>query len=258
MRSLVCIIFIVSLFGCNKTENNYSFVQSNEISNQYGIPIDSTILYYPYKLIKDSFHLEYLMLYQMDEPILYNYYLNKDVYRFCWVRNWSPCVLFRFEKEDDKISLITKVIVGKKILKMIDTTFISYINEDDSAYFANRLRNIPKTMKEIKEFSKIYITDTAEYKTIYSLFEKRQIFTSKEWIKFKNILNEYSSVDSKDKMSENREIDIWMDCPIWYLEKHKEEGYYVYHSMCPVRTERAFFNICKYIVELNGDFKIEN
>ena len=92
----------------SKEVNPYPF-SKEEFSKGYNVPIEQ---------LKDSFYTfidtsgliswsQYL--YKMDEPILYNTYLNKDIYRLTWLRSFHPAVVISLVKESEEIYLITKI-----------------------------------------------------------------------------------------------------------------------------------------------------
>jgi hypothetical protein len=89
------------------------------------IPTDSSTLYFP---IFDSAKAVKLMgsvsmdsaikmwdsreLFDFREPVLYNYTGKIEVYRFTWVRNQAYPVCIRLQKQNDSITLITKINDG--------------------------------------------------------------------------------------------------------------------------------------------------
>ncbi|SEA79334.1 hypothetical protein SAMN05421540_1255 [Psychroflexus halocasei] len=51
-------------------------------------------------------------LHAMKEPLLFNRKVNKEIYRFTWLRTFDKPMTFRFEKKNDRFILYWKVLNG--------------------------------------------------------------------------------------------------------------------------------------------------
>lgn len=51
-------------------------------------------------------------LHAMKEPLLFNKKIDKEIYRFTWLRTFNRPMTFRFEKENDRFILYWKVLNG--------------------------------------------------------------------------------------------------------------------------------------------------
>lgn len=128
-------------------------INSNSKFDTLPIPIDSTTFYFKTKPIwqdttnnaVDSFANSWYskMLFALHEPVLKNYYGDKEIYRFTWLRTFNHPVSVRLEKQGDIVKLFSKVCEGaggyepKNIIfdttinltqKQIDTTNIKLEN----------------------------------------------------------------------------------------------------------------------------------
>lgn len=140
--SAAALMAILGLFSCNnkQCERYYDptiLVDSNNVpldSNQYYFPVEEmpivtdatefdsieNVIYLKSKTLYgtvDTSNLEYYshFLYKMNEPLLFNKNLEKDVFRFIWVRSLSYPVVFRIEKTDENVILYWKVTDGREI-----------------------------------------------------------------------------------------------------------------------------------------------
>jgi hypothetical protein len=90
-----------------------------KLSAKNGIPFDSTLSYAPVEMKYHDFRLKSQMdpfiekwissmLYFMKEPVLYNKYFDKDIYRIFWI--CPRPVLFTLVKKGNEYYLITKIL----------------------------------------------------------------------------------------------------------------------------------------------------
>ena len=126
MKHLLYIFIILTLLlSCREKKNDIvqRFQNNPKISDLNGIPLDSTCHYFPDSLFLDSIthsidSFELLirqvsrsyLLYKMKEPILSNYFLDKDIYRITAIRSWSKPICIRIEKSKDDISMTIKIL----------------------------------------------------------------------------------------------------------------------------------------------------
>lgn len=123
---------IILLFGsCAHPKTDFILVEfRNTVNcNKTGIPSDSAVEYYPIAFFRDTFSvfidtselkMYSYMYYKMNEPVLYNDYLNKEVYRLTSIRaNYNSPLVIIIEKSSDSIVLITK-----ELNRRVDYPFI--------------------------------------------------------------------------------------------------------------------------------------
>lgn len=77
-----------------------------------GVPVDPNTSYFPKEL--DSLKVPFFsnMLFAMYEPVLYGCELNKESFRFLWLRTTKNPVAIRLEKQNDSVFLYVKVTTG--------------------------------------------------------------------------------------------------------------------------------------------------
>ena len=96
-------LFIVSCHIAHAEKDNYS--KDPKVSSTEGVCKDSISFYFPTSIRLDTntvitgidaFMLNWFSsaLYSAKEPILYNYYLGHDIYRFLWLRSFIDRLLF--------------------------------------------------------------------------------------------------------------------------------------------------------------------
>ena len=119
----ISIISIGLIFiSCNLiNEDKYIYPKDSLISNHLGVPYDSLTFYYPavfhvgskieYTQI-DTFMYNWFSsnLHSAHEPILFNYYLGHDIYRFLWLRSFDRPVVISIHKNNEKVWLETRIL----------------------------------------------------------------------------------------------------------------------------------------------------
>lgn len=238
-RLIYLLLAILGLFslGCQRGHGNYKFPANNTISDPEGNPADSTVQFLPTKLVfKDTalvveprfwytpnFHIA-------KEKILYNYYLDHDIYRFSWFRSFHGPVFISIHRELNKywlaISKLNKPYV--KYQHVIDFIPPKGTSEEDSKTFAARNKQM---MDSLNIFPRIEVKKTIP-------------IAKDEWDKFERLLNE---------------CDYWYLQPLierqgldgsrWIIEAHFENKYWFVDRWSP----RDKFRRCgKYLLELSG------
>jgi len=165
------------------------------------MPVCDTVHYFPKNVLASFFYVdgekkvfgdddsEYSqLLFKMDEPVLCNKYLNKDIYRLTILRSFRPNIILRLEKSNDTVYLIEK---------------------DHIEYISNRIIYENNVRKNILDSVKYH-----HYKTISSI---------EIWDKLEDILKQinYQSLPSSTSM------DFGPDGEELIFEKHTKKGYYV-------------------------------
>ena len=109
------IVLIIFYFSLNRKEliHNEKIIVDNN-----NLPVDSNQLYFPKKSFKDYFQpwadtmknkWYSNVLYEMNEPILYNGKEKIEIYRFIWLRSFKNSIVVRVENHNDKYNLFWKV-----------------------------------------------------------------------------------------------------------------------------------------------------
>lgn len=133
-RFLIHAICLIIVCSCSQETNYFSFKANKVNCSKDGFPIDSTSFYFPQEVLidkTDSFLLKYFSyaLFRMREPILFDHYLKKDIYRLVGFRAFNPPILIRIEKTNKEIKGTIK-----KLNKVIRYPFLVYKSDPESYY----------------------------------------------------------------------------------------------------------------------------
>lgn len=207
------------------------------ISNQNGISRDSLTFYYPTNFIGDTIRYRDTLndfyqnwfsssLYAFKEPILYNYYLGHDIYRFLWLRSFDRPIVFILNRYNNNVWLIVKIL--DKQPQFIDQTILKALPIKGKGL---KVELVPDSV--IKGDRKANI-----------VLEKRINITSSEWNKLDSLLkvaNYWTIPPVKDATG--------TDGSQWIIETHKIENYRFVQRWTP---KDKFRDIGVYFIELSG------
>lgn len=196
---------------------------------------DSIPLYFPVNTFIDSFELQdeetkiknyrvsidtmSLMWYSfylktMKEPILYDQYLSKEIYRFSLFRSFDPPITITLEKQDDQFYLLTKM--------------------------SNRLFRPPfvRTFQDGHE-----IKDTS---SIFLQINEKQKIEPQQYDKFRGLLDETNfSCISPRGINEPA-----IDGAEWILEIHNKQGYHYVERNSP-KDSTVLRKIGEFLIKLS-------
>ena len=131
MNKLFKIFLLLSLVACNPTNdfnphNNYSFPALEGISDANGTPYGPETRYFIEPELPDSLKDNWRyqlhdfsnnwyssVLYKAREPILYNQYIGRELFRFTWLRSFTSDVVLVLEKTTEGVILIEKEVIRK-------------------------------------------------------------------------------------------------------------------------------------------------
>lgn len=202
------------------------------ISDNKGIPTSDKIFYWPVNLFGDSSHRYPLssidtfavrhysdFLSALNEPILSNSYLGKDVIRFTWLRSFHQKVVIRLERSADKIIIYQKKI---KDIKPIEIEKDHY--------------KLP-TYNEVKL---TYVVNSADR------------FEESNWSYLLRLMEDSGYLKMRTDIPNNG-----FDGADWIIEMQTKDGWYVVKRWAPdKKTEKEFRSIADYLLD-NSKFKKE-
>ena len=141
MRKLYLILFATTIVaGICKSQEPRNYFDASIKVDANNIPLNNKQFYFPEKLLPkvemiwemehdslikiipkiitneiDSFYLTWYsrFLYAMKEPLLFNHQLDKEVYRFTWLRTFENPIMIRIEKDKNVVFLRWKMTDGK-------------------------------------------------------------------------------------------------------------------------------------------------
>jgi hypothetical protein len=114
---LYLLLFLLPFTACKKSKLSAkkeikSQSQNTLVLDSTGVPVDPNTEYFPIEL--DTLKVPFFskMLFAMYEPVLYNSKINKESYRFLWLRTTKNPLAIRIEKQNDTITIYTKITTG--------------------------------------------------------------------------------------------------------------------------------------------------
>lgn len=245
---LLVIIILVSCSNKKVQEINfpiYIYPNDSSLSNELGNPINYLTWYYPEsitldnKIVKTNIDTMLVMafsnyMYIAKEPILYNYYLDRDEIRFLLLNTKQNSFIFNVIKESDKYYMEVK---------------------ETSAFlhFANML-----IIKDAQTKLNSGILSKSDYDSLYIVNDPIQIFgdnifetkekiqlKEKDWNTLINLLDSNSFwntlYEKKPKGGD--------DGSFWIIEAHFNNRYWFAGSWSP---ESGIYEIGNYINKLSG------
>ena len=165
----------------------------------------STILHIPQSEFADSFEKTVDTfsvrwysedLYAMKEPLLYNFYTNKEIYRLTWLRSFDRPVTITIEKNTDGIYVTSKMLEH-------EADFSNYERGKE----ISRDKNILLVVNSRKAIAK------TQYSRLISLIDSVHLTTIPSRL--------YSPCNAGTDGSE------------WILEVHNKDGYYFINRWSP-------------------------
>ena len=235
----ILILFFITIVGCDVNGQIY-YQQDTTISSLRGEPRNGTTFYFPttikteYKIIStelDSFKLKWYStsVHPTNEPILFNFYLGHDIYRFIWLRAFSPPVTFTLHKDGEKVWLQTKLldsIPRDEYIGHIQFTSPEKINEINS-----EPAKVDTTITHVVHLAKIKSDET-------------KLLTIEEWNQFEFLLSQCNFWNMKTSIHE-----IGDDGSQWIIEGHQRNRYWLVDRWVPKGNYRK----CgEYLIQLSA------
>ncbi|MEQ9375859.1 MAG: hypothetical protein RIG68_11810 [Imperialibacter sp.] len=226
MKSLLIVSIILA--GCIVSTSEptlYPYLSDPDISNKLGEPVTDSAYFFPIEHFIDSikfsntieirldtFSVEWYseQLRFMSEPILYNFYLGKQVYRLTWLRSLHPGIVLRLENLNGEIILTQKELTLIKPWKRVDSVTYTYAPER------------------------------------FKLKDKSKKLKSEFWRDFERLLAD----NNFDNMPTTVAWEVGTDGSEWILERHDKDGYFVVNRWTPnERQYKNFREIGDYLID---------
>jgi hypothetical protein len=228
LDKIILLLIGLSFVSCNShVDIKYYYPNDSSISDTNGKLKDSLTFYYPTQFIHDSqtikvdintIELNWFSsaLYCFNEPVLYNYYLGHDIYRFLWLRSFHRPAVITLNKDHDKVWLTTKMLDKEPV-------FIEMYSEEISPNGDTITSNEP--VEKADRFAYIVYNQTKE-------------LTIKEWTRFESIL------DSCSFWTKPFKTIYQIDGAVWIIEGHLKNNYWF--------TNRGNGKAGRYLIQLSG------
>lgn len=196
IKNIIHLAILALLVACNHTE--YSYPRIPKIQTENGLPKDSLAFYYStfepldstqIEFVRDTFMQTYFSanLYAFKEPILFNNYLGRDIYRFLWLPSFNLPMVFSLSDSNGIITLRTKKLDRQPLFR--DYRYAPADPKEDSMFIK---RGYPIT-KEIDTFENGMIDTTTVVKADrkgYIIYDSAIILTKTDWSRFKKLFEE--------------------------------------------------------------------
>lgn len=239
------VLLLSSLFtACTqppKERDNYP--KDSAISDIHGKPHDSLTFYFPSSIRKDSNIVQVEMenyfkdffssdLYCMKEPILSNYYLAQDFYRFLWLRSFNRPVLLVLNKDNDKVWLSLKVLDIQP--QFIDINHLVFHKNQ-------KTRKQKVSISSEGHFEDSLVKANRQATLIVNITKQ---LTVKEWSEFETLLKKCSFWATKPFIEE-----FGIDGSQWTIEAHQSNKYWFVSRHSP---KDGFYQAGQFLINLAG------
>jgi len=176
-------------------------------------------------------------------PVLFNYYLNADTYRFLWLRSFHRPVLLTLRQGATGATLRTQFLSKFPLILHLsspdpDEPGISRKEAARRAAFAKVLAADARWQEQVAESKRPAVLVTAEETTTPILPE--------QWQHFEALLNKARF----EQMAPCQPTYI-IDGASWLLESHRSDGYHMVLRHSPSATD-AFRAACEYLLDLSS------
>ncbi len=249
MTKNIIFFYLGLLFAsCSQTttEKDY-YPKDTTVSKTNGTPRDSLSFYYPttiqrdtqvFKTEIDTFMLNWFSsaLYSAQEPILYNYYLGHDIYRFLWLRSFHRPIVFTLHKDGGKVWLTTKELdrqpnfIQIRYVKFVPAIILS--NGEIDTTESNRNDELP-----------VDSVSNADRKATIVLNQTIQL-SETEWKEFEKIIDDCSFWTSKPCL-----VSFGIDGSRWIIEGHLKRKYWFVNRFSP---KDNFRKAGEYLINKGG------
>lgn len=230
---LLLLIFLLN--SCTKAEHHsYSYPNQKEVSDPLGLPISSHTWYYPVEIDQQKTGIDSLQtlwksfrLRLMNEPILYNSYLNTDLFRLTVFPSFSPIKTFKFYKQGNDVYVTVKTL-----------------HEKESRFPKNP--NI-----KVNEDSEIDVIKGPEGEK-FPEFNSNTLILKNKWNELTEHVNKIHFLNIPNKSDH-----MGLDGTIFILEQHTKDHYWFVDRWSPCMSpfeknnlDCDFESLCNYLLTL--------
>lgn len=233
----------IFLFACSTPMNiKDNYPKDKSVSNVNGEPLDSTIFYFPSSIRRDTQVVKTEMeglglpwfsanLRLMKEPLLYNFYLGHDVYRFLWLRSFNLPLCFSLHKDGGKVWLSIKELDRHpKYMDQVWSKFVPPPRDSTEKYVPPVIDSIVK----VDRSANIILNETKD-------------LSLDEWNTFEELIKQcdFWNMEST-KMGERG-----LDGSEWVMEGHLKNKYWFVEKWAP--DNNTNYRKCgEYLIKLSA------
>ena len=244
-KSIFSVVFALILICCSQKDEIqkpvYVDFTMNDKSDKNGVPIDSVTSYFPEKLFTDTIPLEgyrdtfkivtdssyfretSYMLFKMNEPVLSDHFLDKNIYRLIALRSFDLPLVVRIEKKGNTIS-----IFSKKLNRHITYPFFKMLEE-----FVMFDPPGKKSAHQKKEFEEQYQIAKRENDSLraavnntnyFLILDDKKEYDIAVWDSLEILVDTAKFWRTKPELCLNHQS---IDGSRWFLEGHFQSGYQI-------------------------------
>ncbi len=239
-KTILLILLSLACHSCHIESDNY---KNLKITDRSGFPLDSSTLYFPDSIkvhgVKTATGLENssvfwysLLLYDVQEPLLYNSYLGHEIYRFTWIPSFDLPVVISIQKENENIWLTSKKFSPKRIIPgLVEAE-------------PKKVRFLPNGAEIImRSLSKKDILEDLKKQPVVDI-RKTQKLSMVEWNEFQRLLSKCNFWELS-----NTTDSMGLDGAEWIIESHQATKYWFVERWSPSND----FKLCgEYLIKLSG------
>lgn len=227
-KYFIYILLLILFSSCSQSTNDTNnYPNDSTISDENGKPKDSLRSYFPAILKNDSgiiknemtrISLKYYsnVLFCFQEPILFNYYMGYESYRFLLLRSFSRPLVFSLCRKGDEVWLVTKAL-----------------DKSPRFYDSCEIKFTPPPPAEDSGVEKEFVYDSIspKYWGASITYNSTKRLTIQEWKEFELLL---ANISFWKMNPVHKEILVVVDGSDWIMEGHLKNKYWFVERSCPM------------------------
>ncbi|WP_033370096.1 hypothetical protein [Hymenobacter norwichensis] len=257
--------------SCSQPKSTSPYPQNPAVSDAQGHPRDTTTFYFP---AADSLHAKYVpknewpasrnifdiqytncayelehasyALTYFDAPVLSNYYLGAEIFRFLWLRSFHRPVLLTLCHDSTGTSLRTQLLDKSPGFYILGVQHPDSLPANSSAkakayarkYYAETMAD-PAFLAEVAEGKRRAVQVFGEETTISITLEQYQ--------EFQQLLQKAQFW----QLPSCKPVPGLLDGSNWLLEAHQASGYHMVFRHSPNEND-GFRKACEYLINLSS------
>ncbi|MCA8830222.1 hypothetical protein [Hymenobacter pini] len=260
------LLFPLLLAACSSPAVSQSrYPQNPAVSDAQGQPRDSSTFYFPAAVsmnrpgssvsqqtddeqnalaeyCREVFGVVSANLHCFEAPVLSNYYLGHDTYRFLWLRSFHRPVLLTLTQQADGATLRTQFLTKSALTPRL--AVILFIPSTASPQEAARLQREFDLEQKNPEVQR-KLAETNRPAEQLPQLETTRLLTPQQWQQFQQFLQRGGF--SRQTVCESSTV---VDGAYWILEAHTADSYHAVLRHSPDRPD-TFCRACEYLLELS-------
>ncbi|AHJ97749.1 hypothetical protein [Hymenobacter swuensis] len=183
-------------------------------------------------------------------PVLSNYYLGHDMYRFLWLRSFERPVLITLTRQGSGATLRTQWLSKWAGLPKVRLSSIDFTSSNQSPAERERLRAADRASRADPEVLRNLAEMNRRAERVPQLETTRPI-TPLQWQQFERLLQQ-----CRFQQQVTCGLHTVTDGAYWILEAHTAGGYHAVFRHSPDKQD-GFRQACEYLIGLSSARKEE-